>query len=85
MVFLDSISRIRLQRGVERLHALGPRATAELLAEVGLRIGGMPAIFTVLTEYERLTPQALRAAGGDRFPRQPLRVVPPDLDHELAQ
>jgi hypothetical protein len=26
MVFLDSISRIRLQRRVEHLHALGPRA-----------------------------------------------------------
>jgi hypothetical protein len=51
------------------------RATAELLAELGNRIGGMPAIIGLLTEYERLTPEVLRATGGDRFPRR-IRAVP---------
>ena len=77
MVHLDPLSRLRLQRGAEHLHALGPRATAELLAEVGDRIGGMPAIMGLLREYqERLSPQMLRAIGGYRFPARPLRVVP---------
>jgi hypothetical protein len=77
MVHLDPLSRLRLQRGAEHLHALGPRATAELLAEVGDRIGGMPCILGLLGEYQqRLAPEMLRAAGGHRFPSRPLRVVP---------
>jgi hypothetical protein len=53
----DPFTRLRLQRGAEHLHRLGPRATAELLAEVGARIGGMPCVPGLLAEYERrLTP-----------------------------
>jgi hypothetical protein len=77
MIHLDPLVRLRLQRGVEHLHSLGPRATAELLAEVGHCIGGMPAIMRLLGEYEqRLSPQMLRAVGGHRFPPRPLRLVP---------
>jgi hypothetical protein len=77
MVHLDKLDRLRLQRGAEHLHRLGARATAELLAEVADRIGGMPCIIGLLSEYERrLSPRAIRLAGGDRFPRRPLRVVP---------
>lgn len=78
MIYLDPLSRLRLQRGAEHLHRLGARPTAEFLAEVGHRIGGMPAIFALLGEYEeRLSPRLLRSAGGDRFPPRPLRLVPP--------
>jgi hypothetical protein len=77
VIYLDHLDRLRLQRGVEHLHALGPRAQAEFLAEVGHRIGGLPAIMGLLTEYEqRLSPQMLRAVGGHRFPTRPMRVVP---------
>jgi hypothetical protein len=76
MVHLHHLERLRLQRVCEHLHALGARATAEAFAEVGGRIGGMPAIFAVLTEFERVSPQTLEAVGGHRFPRRPLRVVP---------
>ena len=77
MIRLDPLSRLRLQRGAEHLHALGPRATAELLAEVGDRIGGMPCILGLLGEYQqRLSPQLLRAVDGDRFLLRPLRAVP---------
>jgi hypothetical protein len=66
-----------LQRGSEHLHRLGPRAMAELLTEVDRRIGGMPCILGLLTEYEqRMTPQMLRLTGGDRFPTRRLRAVP---------
>lgn len=77
MVFLDPFTRRRLQRGVEHLHQLGPRATAEFLTEVADHIGGLPAIIGTLLEYERrLTPEKLRSTGGDRFPRPPISVVP---------
>jgi hypothetical protein len=77
MVHLDPLVRLHLQRRVEHLHALGPRVTAEFLAEVGHPIGGMPAIRGLLAEYERhLSPDMLRAAGGDRFPARQLYLVP---------
>ncbi len=72
----DSLDRLRLQRGVEHLHRLGARATAEALAEVADRIGGWPALLAVLAEYERhLTPAMIRAVQADRFPPRPLREV----------
>ena len=55
MVYLHPFDRLRLQRGAEHLHRLGARPTAEFLAEVGHRIGGMPAIFALLGEYEERT------------------------------
>ena len=67
---------LRLQRGAEHLHELGPRALAEFLAELAQRIGGMPATLGMLTEYQRLTPGMVRAAGGDQFPPPPLRALP---------
>lgn len=77
MVFLDPLDRLRLQRGVEHLCRLGPRAVAEFLAETSGQIGGLPCILGLLVEYERrLTPTRLRAVGGDRFSRRSLRVVP---------
>jgi hypothetical protein len=77
MSFLKPLDQLRLQRGVEHLHALGPRATAELLAEVGARIGGMPCILGLLGEYQqRLSPHLLRAVDAHRFPTRPMRVVP---------
>jgi hypothetical protein len=74
---LSNLDRVRLQRGAEHLHNLGPRATAEFLAEVAGAIGGMPAILGRLNEYQRrLTPEMLQATGGDRFPPRPLQAVP---------
>lgn len=77
---LDPFVELRLQRGAQHLHALGPRATLELLVEVGHRIGGLPTIAGLLAEYEnRLTPDRLRAVGGDRFPVRRLRAVPREI------
>jgi hypothetical protein len=77
VIHLHPLDQLRLQRGVEHLLDLGPRATAELLAEVGQRVGGMPCILGLLADYQqRLSPQMLRAVSGDRFPARPLRVVP---------
>lgn len=74
---LDHLTALRLQRDVEHLCALGPRATAEFLVDLTDRIGGLPAALALLAEYERrLTPDMLRATGGDRFPQRPLHLVP---------
>jgi hypothetical protein len=74
---LDPLTELRIQRGVENLCRLGPRATAELLSEVASRIGGLPCILGLLEEYQnRLTPEMLHATGGDRFPLRTLRAVP---------
>jgi hypothetical protein len=72
---MDQLASLRLQRGVEHLHSLGPRAVAEFLVEVASAIGGLPAIQAKLTEYQRLTPGMVRTAGGDRFPVRSLRIV----------
>lgn len=73
---ISPLDALRLQRGVEHLHSLGPRATAELMTELTDRIGGMPALLRLLEEYQnRLSPKLLRSAGGHRFPRRPLHEV----------
>jgi hypothetical protein len=72
----DTLSTLRLQRGCEHLHGLGPRALAEFLNELGGRIGGRPCIAGLLAEWEgRLTPRMVRAAGGDCPPPTPTRMV----------
>jgi hypothetical protein len=74
---LDPSTELRLQRGAEHLCRLGPRSTTELLSEIAERIGGLPCILGLLEEYQRrITPEILRAVGGDRFPPRPLREVP---------
>jgi hypothetical protein len=70
---------LRLQHGAEHLHALGARATAEFLAELADRIGGLPAIHGLLHEYRRISPEMVRHAGGDAFPPRPLRLVPREV------
>ena len=68
-------ARPQFEQSVRHLHALGPRATAEALAEIAARIGGLPAITAILNDFRNLSPAQLRATGGDRFPRRPLREV----------
>ena len=77
VIHLDPFTALRLQRGAEHLDRLGPRATAEFLAEVANRIGGMPCILETLSDYQRrLTPRMLHAAGGNRFPGSRPVAVP---------
>jgi hypothetical protein len=77
VIHLDPLAMLRLRRGVEHLHRLGPRATAEFLAEIAAQSGGVAPIIELLAAYERrITVDMLRAIGGDRFPpRTPLVAV----------
>jgi hypothetical protein len=76
----DRITDLRLQRGAEHLHRLGPRAIAEVLAEIGRQAGCMDDVLELLGQYRaRLTPELLHQVGGDRFPPRAPREVPADL------
>jgi hypothetical protein len=60
---MNQIDRLRIEQGAYALHRLGPAATAELLAEVASRIGGLPCIVSCLTEAENRHRRALPRAG----------------------
>ncbi len=66
-----------LQRIVSRVTEAGPRSVGEMLAEALEDAGADPAALDRLLErWARLDPGVVRAVGGDRFPRSPLRLVP---------
>ena len=68
--------RLRLQRGAEHLHALGTRALAEMLAELARDRCDLADTLARLDAWQDgLTPELVRAAGGDRFAPRPLREV----------
>ena len=74
---IQSLDRLRLERGLAHLDRLGSRAKVEFWIEFAGRVGGMPAMLGLLAEYEqRLTPAMIRMAGGARPLRRPLSVVP---------
>ena len=50
---MNQIDSLRIEGGAYCLHRLGPAATAELLAEVATRVGGLPCIVSCLTECEQ--------------------------------
>ena len=66
-------SDLRRQRQIEHVHRLGARAVGELLREVD----DGADLDHALAAYERLTPDLLKAVGGDSFPAQPIHVVRP--------
>lgn len=77
MASLSPLDALRLQRGSEHLHRLGPRAVDGFLRDLAARIGGMPASLALLAEYQhRLSPEMLAATGGDSFPHSQVRSVP---------
>ncbi len=66
----------RLRQGAQHVCALGARALAELLIEVGAEGADLAAILTKLDAWRTRMPVAIAAAhGGDRFPARPLQVV----------
>jgi hypothetical protein len=67
--------RLRRQRQVELLYALGPRIIFELIDELDRHYGLGDDLDRRLARYARLDPVILAAVGGDRFPNMPLRMV----------
>jgi hypothetical protein len=71
----------RFQHIVDRVHAAGPRPTAELLVEMLLikmldYAGADPAVLERLHCWGRIDPETVRRLCGDRFPRPALDLVP---------
>ena len=64
-------SSLRRQRQIEHVHRLGDRAVGELLHEVDAGAD----LDSALAAYERLTPDLLKAVGGDHFPALPISEV----------
>ncbi len=64
---------LRRHRQFEHVHRLGPRAIEELAIEVA----NGADLDRALSAYDHLTPELLKATGGDRFPAQPIHVVRP--------
>ncbi len=74
-VAAELVAALRFRRQVERLHQLGPRATAELLAEIGAERSIQTIIEHKLATYAEIDPAAIEAAGGLEFWPAPLRAV----------
>ena len=73
----DLLDDLIFARQVEKLHALGPRAYGELLAEIGEQLKCRTFIEQRLRGYAALDPEVVRELDGDRFPRPPLYPVKP--------
>ena len=67
---------MRFHHQVLHLHRLGPRVTAELLAEISAERSIQAIIDRKLDRFAGLAPEALEIAGGDRFWPSPLSEVP---------
>jgi len=76
---MTAVERLRLERGVRHLHSLGARAVFEMLNEMAKQGGDIACVLRLLTQFEQLTPEMMRAAGGHVMPCHELRVVPGDL------
>lgn len=70
------VDALRLQRGAEHVHRLGARALAELLAELARDRCDLAGTLDRLDRWrEGLSPELVRAAGGDQFAPRPLHEV----------
>jgi hypothetical protein len=58
------------------VHRLGARVLYEFVAEISRSLQAGEAVFAIVEQYaERLTPEMLSVAGGNRFPPTPRRLV----------
>ena len=73
----EVVADMKFRRQVLRLHRLGPRVVAELLAEIGAERGIQTVIDRKLYTYTELEPEALEVAGGDWFWPVPIHGVKP--------
>ncbi len=75
---MNHFDRLRFELGAAHLHRLGACATAEFLADLCARIGGMPACIGLLAEYQaRMSPATIRAACANQTRPRPSRPAEP--------
>ena len=58
----------RFERQIARVHALGPRPLAEMIAEIATATGEPGLIADRVEAYAALDPEIVRAVGADCFP-----------------
>ena len=71
----EIVADMQFRQMVERVHALGARPLAEMLAEIAVKHSIVPTLHETLERYASIDPQALRALGGDKFWPVPIREV----------
>ncbi len=71
----EIVADLRFRRQMERLHRLGPRVTAELLAELGSERSIQTIIDEKVARYAAIDPSVVHVLGGDRFATPPLTVI----------
>ncbi len=71
----ELVANMRFRRQVLRLHRLGPRITAELLAEIGAERSIQTVIDQKLNTDADLDLEALEATGRDKFWPAPIHGV----------
>ena len=76
MTSLRVIADLRRQRHVQKLHRLGPRVIDALLIEIGAERGITTLVERKIEKYAALDIDTLELVGGDRFPGQPIYLVP---------
>ena len=71
----DATMDYRFQRDCEAAWNLGPRALCELLSEIGAAKMCRRYIEDLTAQYAAINPDALKVAGGDKFPPRIIREV----------
>ena len=71
------VADLRFRRRIEALHAMGPRATAELIAEVIAVPLDRLTVDARLNLFLAMSDAALDAIGGRKLPSAPLHQVVP--------
>ncbi len=74
-VAAEVVTDLKFRRQVLRLHRLGPRVTAKMLAEIGAERGIQTIIDQKLDTYAELETETLEVPGGGDFWLAPLREV----------
>ena len=70
-VAVEVVAELKRQRQIENVHRLGVRAVGELLHQVAEG----EDLDRALDGYQRLTPDLLKAMGGDQFAPLPIHEV----------
>ena len=60
----ETVADLQFRRQVERVHALGARVCAELLAEIGAERSIQTVIDRKLATYAELDPRVIEVVGG---------------------
>ncbi|MGI4943474.1 MAG: hypothetical protein ACRYHQ_23395 [Janthinobacterium lividum] len=70
------IDTLRLQRGAQHVHDLGPRAVAEMVAHVAREGLDLAGALDLMDRWRAgLSVEMVAVTRGDRFPPRPLREV----------